>query len=72
MSRFELERESASLSGDTASADPATTTVRWVGGVAFRPSGNELAAAGTNHTIGIWDAVHRPAEAQSFMTAMER
>jgi WD40 repeat protein len=56
VSRFELERESASRSGDTNSNDSGTTTVSWVGGVAFRPSGDELAAAGTNQTIGIWDA----------------
>jgi WD40 repeat protein len=56
VSRFELERESAIHSGDTVSTDPPMTTVRWVGGVAFRPSGDELATAGTNQTIGIWDA----------------
>ena len=40
-------------------SQPAPTDIRWVGGVAFRPAGNELAAAGTNHTIAIWDP--RPA-----------
>ena len=30
--------------------------VRWVGGVAFRLGATEIAAAGTNHTIAIWDA----------------
>ena len=54
--RFQLGRESAGLSGETAHAEPATTDVRWVGGVAFRPLGNELAAAGTNHTVAVWDA----------------
>jgi WD40 repeat protein len=35
---------------------PATATgVRWLGGVAFRPSENELAAAGTNQTVALWD-----------------
>jgi WD40 repeat protein len=29
--------------------------VKWLGGVAFRPSGAELAAAGTEHTVAIWD-----------------
>jgi WD40 repeat protein len=54
--RFQLGRESARLSADTARVEPATTDVRWVGGVAFRPLGNELAAAGTNHTVGVWNA----------------
>jgi WD40 repeat protein len=55
VSCYELKRESANLAGGTASDEPATK-IRWVGGVAFRPSGDELAAAGTNQTIGIWDA----------------
>ena len=54
--RFQLEPESARLAGETTHADPAATDVGWVGGVAFRPSRNELAAAGTNHTVGVWDA----------------
>jgi eukaryotic-like serine/threonine-protein kinase len=33
--------------------------VRWVGGVSFRPSDDELAAAGTLHTLARWDAVTR-------------
>jgi WD40 repeat protein len=29
--------------------------VEWVGGVAFRPSGDELAAAGTERTVALWE-----------------
>ena len=29
--------------------------VRWVGGVAFRPDGHQLAAAGTHETVALWD-----------------
>ncbi len=54
--QFQLQRESAALSGQTAQAEPATPDVRWVGGVVFRPLGNELAAAGTNHTVAVWNA----------------
>jgi eukaryotic-like serine/threonine-protein kinase len=54
--RFQLGPESVGLTGEPAHADPAATDVRWVGGVAFRPSEAELAAAGTYHTIGVWDA----------------
>jgi WD40 repeat protein/serine/threonine protein kinase len=36
-----------------------TAQIRWVGGVAFRPTGEEVAAAGTDETIGIWDLASR-------------
>src|SRR5262249_54195118 len=52
--RCELERESKGSPRHSSAA--ATPTVRWVGGVTFSPSGDELAAAGTNQTIGIWNA----------------
>ena len=35
---------------------------RWVGGVAFAPAGDELAAAGTEEAVAAWDAT-RPREA---------
>jgi WD40 repeat protein len=48
-------RVTAGPGADPTHADPATTRIRWVGGLAFRPSARELATAGTNHTIAIWD-----------------
>ena len=38
--------------GDQAARGPA---LRWVGGVAFRPDGGQLAAAGTNQTVALWE-----------------
>ena len=38
---------------------------RWVGGVAFAPSGGELAAAGTDQTVAALGCGHRPAEAHA-------
>ena len=35
-------------------AAAARPLVRWVGGVAFRPDGSQLAAAGTEQTVAIW------------------
>jgi len=39
---------------DTFQIEPRAPDVRWVGGVAFRPLGNELAAAGTDRSLAIW------------------
>ena len=52
--------ESELRAGKHAPAGPppsssADADVSWVGGVAFRPSGKKLAAAGTNHTVAVWD-----------------
>jgi WD40 repeat protein/tRNA A-37 threonylcarbamoyl transferase component Bud32 len=53
---FRLEPAAAAAGGRAVGTEPATTTdVRWVGGVAFRPSGDELAAAGTSRTIALWN-----------------
>jgi eukaryotic-like serine/threonine-protein kinase len=54
--RFQSVSETAGTFNKPDSTDLSATNVRWVGGVAFRPSGNEVAAAGTNQTVGIWDA----------------
>ena len=35
-------------------APGAEPSVRWVGGVAFRPDGAQLAAAGTHETLALW------------------
>ena len=35
--------------------EPREPEVRWVGGVLFRPDGNELLAGGTHHTLATWD-----------------
>jgi len=53
---FSLEPAAGSV-GSLATRDESAGApdVRWVGGVAFRPSENELAAAGTNHTVALWD-----------------
>ena len=53
--RLQLGVAPSGSSDRTPPADPAATAVRWVGGVAFHPSGVEVAAAGTDHTIAIWD-----------------
>ena len=37
-------------------ADRGPRAPRWVGGVAFAPTGDELAAAGTEATVAAWDA----------------
>ena len=53
---FILEPAAAAVGSLVTAAEPAgPADVRWVGGVAFRPAGNELAAAGTNHTVALWD-----------------
>jgi WD40 repeat protein len=55
--QLRVERVAAEDRGPAARGEPATTTAgpRWVGGVAFRPSGQELAAAGTERTIALWE-----------------
>ena len=56
--RFELANETVQrrgIPGQEAQAQAAA--VRWIGGVAFQPSGRALAAGGNHHTVGVWDAV---------------
>ena len=45
----------ATSTGGSADRWPAESP-RWVGGVAFAPAGNELAAAGTEEAVAAWDA----------------
>jgi WD40 repeat protein len=53
---LELEASSeASPAPAGAAGSPASTGVRWVGGVAFAPSGRELAAGGTERTVALWE-----------------
>jgi len=53
---FRLKPAAGAVPALATRAEPSDATdVRWVGGVAFRPSGNELAAAGTGHTVALWD-----------------
>jgi len=53
---FRLEPAAEAGPALSTRAEPTKATdVRWVGGVAFRPSGNELAAAGTGSTVALWD-----------------
>jgi WD40 repeat protein/serine/threonine protein kinase len=54
---LQLETSGAPVSAlDPAAESAPASGVRWVGGVAFGPTGHELAAAGTDHAIAFWDA----------------
>jgi WD40 repeat protein/serine/threonine protein kinase len=58
MRTFRVEPAKAAV-GESASREdrwPAQSP-RWVGGVAFAPAGNELAAAGTEQAVAEWDAL---------------
>src|SRR5262249_22015893 len=35
--------------------EPSSSRVSWVGGLAFRPTGTELAAAGIDQTLAVWN-----------------
>ena len=56
MRPFRLEKPSGDLEALSlvAPAPTSASVVRWVGGVAFRPHGNQLAAAGTHETVALW------------------
>jgi eukaryotic-like serine/threonine-protein kinase len=42
--------------GNSSSDSGTVAGVRWLGGVAFRPTGGDVAAAGTDHTVATWHA----------------
>jgi WD40 repeat protein len=52
--QFRVEGGSEARSAREADNASMSHGPQWVGGVAFAPSGGELAAAGTDHTIAIW------------------
>ncbi len=43
------------MPGEASPDSAQVEAVRWLGGVAFRPTAAELAAAGTAHTVATWD-----------------
>jgi WD40 repeat protein len=55
MRQFRVEGTSASGGGRAGDEPSLATGPRWVGGVAFAPSGGELAAAGTDHIVALWN-----------------
>jgi eukaryotic-like serine/threonine-protein kinase len=54
MRLFRVEKPSGNLEPILPGAHAAVPVVRWVGGVAFHPHGNQLAAAGTHETVALW------------------
>ncbi len=53
--QFRVEGATARREARAGDEPSPTTGPRWVGGVAFAPSGGELAAAGTDHTVAVWN-----------------
>jgi eukaryotic-like serine/threonine-protein kinase len=53
--QLRLRREPVGISPGSPPSSSWEAGVSWVGGVAFRPASNEVAAAGTDHTVAIWD-----------------
>jgi eukaryotic-like serine/threonine-protein kinase len=51
---FRAAKPGAELEPASTAGAPAALVVRWVGGVAFRPDGAQLAAAGTEETVALW------------------
>ena len=51
---FRLSNPGEVRQSKASTAAAAGPPVRWVGGVAFRPDGSQLAAAGTEETVAIW------------------
>jgi eukaryotic-like serine/threonine-protein kinase len=55
--QFRIESASGDEGHGTARPGPSPkSSPRWVGGVAFAPSGGELAAAGSHAMVALWDA----------------
>jgi eukaryotic-like serine/threonine-protein kinase len=51
---FRVTKPGGDLEAISRFAPTPASIVRWVGGVAFRPQGNQLAAAGTHETVALW------------------
>ncbi len=52
--RFRAAKPGSELEPSSTRGAAADLLVRWVGGVAFSPVGNQLAAAGTDETVALW------------------
>ncbi len=51
-----FDGESPKVRPNPGQSEPTATNPRWVGGLSFSPTRGELAAAGTNQTVAVWNS----------------